>query len=203
MCKSNPSLSCNKGSLWRVHSSRMPLSLPERCVASFALFLQADRICIFTAILSSGNGSRFVLANTEQLYRKLIAMSERIRQLEDALLVATASLTGERHPLLSDELLAVKHGIDVLRAESLARGETPANGPEQHADDETVVLNDMLGALEVGDGGATRFIGGTGGSEVRFASHAFIPPVIKARIDHVNDRSTRRKRPSRLLCGPA
>ena len=51
---------------------------------------------------------RFVLADTEQLHRKIAEMSERIRQLEDALAIFQAGISSERHPLLRDELLTIK-----------------------------------------------------------------------------------------------
>jgi hypothetical protein len=48
---------------------------------------------------------RFILANTEQLHDKIVELSERVRQLEDALgdLASDAS-----HPLLAPELLKIK-----------------------------------------------------------------------------------------------
>ena len=55
--------------------------------------------------------SRFVLADTESLHKKLNEMSVRIRQLEDALQIAHARTNSETHPLLEDHLLEIKHGI--------------------------------------------------------------------------------------------
>lgn len=41
-------------------------------------------------------------------------MSKRVRQLEDALQIAHASLTSAKHLLLSDDLLAIKSGVDIV-----------------------------------------------------------------------------------------
>ncbi|KAJ7625379.1 hypothetical protein DFH06DRAFT_1229364 [Mycena polygramma] len=53
--------------------------------------------------LQSGRGSRFILANTEQLHEKITQLSDRVRQLEDGL----ESFSAE-HPLLDPELRRIK-----------------------------------------------------------------------------------------------
>lgn len=76
--------------------------------------------CHFTSFsvgaLSAGSGTRFVLANTDKLHAKLLDMSQRIRQLEDALQISHASLSHNPHPLLCEELLQVKSGVDLVTA---------------------------------------------------------------------------------------
>lgn len=102
--------------------------------------------------------SRFVLAATEHLHRRITKMSERIRQLEDALGELQAQHSTEPHPLLREDLLGVNHNDD----ESL----TPP--------DESGILShppevlDTFGTLSITDHGISRFFGPTGGSEVRF-----------------------------------
>jgi hypothetical protein len=66
----------------------------------------------------SGKGTRFILANTEQLHSKIQDMSERIRTLEDAL----QSYHSERiavglevHPLLRAEYLEIKSTMGLYR----------------------------------------------------------------------------------------
>ncbi|KDQ25531.1 hypothetical protein PLEOSDRAFT_1097493 [Pleurotus ostreatus PC15] len=60
-------------------------------------------------VLVSGKGTRFILANTEQLHSKIIEMSDRIRSLEEALEEIHSSINTETHPLLaSNELLNIK-----------------------------------------------------------------------------------------------
>ncbi|KAF9523896.1 hypothetical protein CPB83DRAFT_862092 [Crepidotus variabilis] len=54
--------------------------------------------------LTSGRGSRFILANTEQLHDKIVELSGRVRQLEDAL----AHSSDVPHPLLNANLLKIK-----------------------------------------------------------------------------------------------
>ncbi|KAJ6508508.1 hypothetical protein C8R45DRAFT_967653 [Mycena sanguinolenta] len=53
--------------------------------------------------LQSGRGSRFILANTEQLHEKITQLSERVRQLEDGLESVSA-----QHPLLAPDLRRIK-----------------------------------------------------------------------------------------------
>ncbi|KAI0917333.1 hypothetical protein AcV5_007828 [Taiwanofungus camphoratus] len=64
--------------------------------------------------LTGGKGSRFILANTEQLHEKIKAMSERIRQLEDALQVLHTQHSTEPHPLLRQELLLIKRSPELF-----------------------------------------------------------------------------------------
>lgn len=94
------------------------------------------------------------------LYRKLVQMSERIRQLEEALHVRLTP--GEQHPLLREELLNIKNGLHDVGADGSTNGPT---APE----DETISmqLHENFGTLAITDGGATRFIGVTGSSEAR------------------------------------
>lgn len=55
---------------------------------------------------------RFVLANTEALHDKIIQLSTRVRQLEDALKEAHNKTSLEGHPLLSEELLQIKRPLE-------------------------------------------------------------------------------------------
>ncbi|KAI5123792.1 hypothetical protein M0805_009087 [Coniferiporia weirii] len=103
--------------------------------------------------LATGQGTRFVLAATDHLHRRISKMSERIRQLEDALAILQQHVSDEPHPLLRDELLSLKveKGDDVLDAEG--------------AQDMPKGL-DGLGTLSISDKGSLRFFGASGGSEV-------------------------------------
>lgn len=56
----------------------------------------------------SGKGTRFILANTEQLHSKIHEMSERIRHLEEALERLQSQLSTESHPLLHPDYLSIK-----------------------------------------------------------------------------------------------
>ncbi|KXN83105.1 hypothetical protein AN958_01776 [Leucoagaricus sp. SymC.cos] len=78
-------------------------------------------------VLVSGKGTRFILANTEQLHAKIQEMSDRIRHLED-------SIRGTKpdSPLLAPELLAVKSTMGLYSSNG---GST--NGQESHDDKKT------------------------------------------------------------------
>lgn len=79
----------------------------------------------------------FILANTEVLHDKIGVLSNRVRQLEDALAETYAPYNNERHPLLSDELLQIKRPL-----ERESRNEMPSP-PEA----ETAEAIDAVGSL--------------------------------------------------------
>ncbi|KAF7422349.1 hypothetical protein PC9H_010505 [Pleurotus ostreatus] len=58
--------------------------------------------------LTSGRGSRFILANTEQLHEKINQLCDRVKLLEEALEVLQARSSPDTHPLLAPELLRIK-----------------------------------------------------------------------------------------------
>ena len=121
---------------------------------------------------------RFVLADTEKLHQKISEMSDRIRQLEDALAIFQSSVSSEPHPLLSRDLMKIKSSIELhaaIEEESKAQnggiirskvdGETSRAGEEEG---ETVI--DAFGTLAIRDDGAATFYGRSAGSEVSTAS---------------------------------
>lgn len=101
-------------------------------------------------------------------------MSERIRQLEDALAIFQAGISSERHPLLRDELLTIKFGPEVRRT---IDDEFTRNAMSQSID--------ALGTLTIGDNGETKYIGRSGGSEVRLRTHTIGYPVTKQISDSI------------------
>lgn len=104
---------------------------------------------------------RFILADTEQLHRKISEMSERIRQLEDTVAIFQAGVSNERHPLLRDDLLTIKFGPEVRRTVD-----------EEHTRETLSQAIDALGTLTIGSHGETKYFGRSGGSEVRVQPHA-------------------------------
>ncbi|TCD68013.1 hypothetical protein EIP91_011624 [Steccherinum ochraceum] len=111
--------------------------------------------------LSAGQGTRFVLADTEQLHNKIGQMSERIRQLEDALSISQSGASDERHPLLRDDLLSIKYGLEVRRPND-----------DEHLRKKMSSTIDTLGTLTLGEHGETKFIGRSGGPETWFLDAA-------------------------------
>ncbi|KAI0781976.1 hypothetical protein C8Q75DRAFT_728229 [Abortiporus biennis] len=77
--------------------------------------------------LTGGKGSRFILANTEQLHEKIKSMSERIRQLEDALQSVYARVAPDEHPLLRQELLLIKKTAELFGLEQQFTPSTTRN----------------------------------------------------------------------------
>lgn len=83
-------------------------------------------------------------------------MSNRIRQLEDALAILQSTVSDQRHPLLTDELLKIKFGSEAI-------------DPLQHTNDEDSQTNktiDALGTLTLGSSGEMQYFGRSAGSEV-------------------------------------
>ncbi|KAJ3502601.1 hypothetical protein NLJ89_g8811 [Agrocybe chaxingu] len=118
--------------------------------------LPAERVCdIVPERLATGQGTRFVLAATEHLHRRIARLSGRIRQLEDALAVIHAKHSTEPHPLLHEDLIAAEEhdGTEDTREEG------PGSVP-QHKE-----VLDAFGTLSISEHGISRFFGPTGGSE--------------------------------------
>lgn len=93
-------------------------------------------------------------------------MSDRIRQLEDALAILQAS-TGahDPHPLLSRDLLEIKSSVE-LHSASLAAGVTNANADSSSDNSENEMVFELFGTLAVRDDGGTRFFGSSARQEV-------------------------------------
>ena len=95
-------------------------------------------------------------------------MSKRIRQLEDSLQIAQASLSPYPHPLLSDDLLAIKSGVDVIT------NETTQDSGEDFEDPALVEAFETLSVSARGEG---RSIG-------RLASEVSVYCFLKTQIYH-------------------
>lgn len=115
--------------------------------------------------------NRFVLADTERLHQKISEMSDRIRQLEDALATLQSSLSSEPHPLLSRDLMNIKSSIELHAAieedvkAQLARSEVDGRtSTAGDGDGENVI--DAFGTLAIRDDGTSMFYGRSAGSEV-------------------------------------
>ncbi|TEB30149.1 hypothetical protein FA13DRAFT_1733962 [Coprinellus micaceus] len=105
--------------------------------------------------LSTGQGTRFVLADTNQLHSKIAEMGHRIRELEDALSIYQSSVSSEPHPLLRDDLLGIKFGPE--------RRQTQDEKPISQPPAETAIS--ALGTLTIGDRGEAKYFGPSAGSE--------------------------------------
>ncbi|KAJ7701867.1 fungal-specific transcription factor domain-containing protein [Mycena rosella] len=116
--------------------------------------------------LITGQGTRFVLADTEKLHHKIGTMSDRIRQLEDALAILQSTVTNEPHPLLDRDLLKIKSSIELHSAVEGAEDDPHVNGGGE--DGENLEFDDYLdafGTLAIREDGASTFYGRSAGSE--------------------------------------
>lgn len=103
-------------------------------------------------ILSAGQGTRFILADTDQLHAKIAEMSQRIRQLEEALAIVQGVISTERHPLLAGDLLSIKFAAEAPKRT------TPSETEQEQA-------IDALGTLTLGDSGEVKYFGRSAGTE--------------------------------------
>ncbi|KAG7442877.1 uncharacterized protein BT62DRAFT_904567 [Guyanagaster necrorhizus] len=110
--------------------------------------------------LITGQGTRFVLADTEKLHQKIAHMSDRIRQLEDALTILQSTVTTEPHPLLDRDLLKIKSSIELHAAIQESEGST---AQAEDTDDSQYI--DAFGTLAIRDDGAATFYGRSAGQE--------------------------------------
>lgn len=97
-------------------------------------------------------------------------MSDRIRQLEDALAIVQSSVSRDTHPLLARDLMKVKSGLELHSAANRRLGDGALEEEEEEEDDEDTQYIDSFGTLAVRDDGAATFYGRSAGSEVRCPS---------------------------------
>ncbi len=119
---------------------------------------QGTSLYAHCVLLSANALARFVLADTSQLHNKISEMGQRIRQLEDALAIFQAGVSTEVHPLLREDLLAIKFGPDATQT-----AET-----EKRTKDPIIDSIDALGTLTIGDRGEGKYFGRSAGSEVSY-----------------------------------
>lgn len=93
-------------------------------------------------------------------------MSDRIRQLEDALAIVQSSVTRDLHPLLVQDLLKIKSGLELHSAAHLQGRAAHSDDDGEQGDEESQYI-DAFGTLAVRDDGAATFYGRSAGSEVR------------------------------------
>ncbi|KAL7284825.1 hypothetical protein ACG7TL_002135 [Trametes sanguinea] len=118
--------------------------------------------------LTTGQGTRFILADTDRLHGKIAEMSDRIRQLEDALGILQSSVTREPHPLLNNDLLKIKSGLELHSASQLGGGGGGGGTEYQESEEpeaEEAQYVEAFGTLAVRDDGAATFYGRSAGSE--------------------------------------
>ncbi|KAI0716023.1 hypothetical protein C8T65DRAFT_642581 [Cerioporus squamosus] len=100
--------------------------------------------------LTTGKGNRFVLANTEILHEKITTLANRVRALEDALQDAYGQLRpNEQHPLLSEQLRALKRPLE---------RESPEELVQEQEQEPVESIN--VGSLSITESGHTKFFGG-------------------------------------------
>jgi len=83
-------------------------------------------------------------------------MGQRIRQLEDALAIFQSGVSNEPHPLLREDLLAIKFGIE--------KGQVPEK--DSDVSQNPIESIDAIGTMTIGDhGNEGKYFGPSAGSE--------------------------------------
>ncbi|KAJ7593118.1 fungal-specific transcription factor domain-containing protein [Mycena floridula] len=150
-----------KGELSCAECRRLKLRCDKKLPCSSCVRRGCESICP-CGILSAGQGTRFILADTDHLHRKISDMSQRIRQLEDGLGMLQATVSGTRHPLLSEELLRIKFGSEVHNAPAAQASHTDAKADPKPPATESI---EGLGTLTLDSEGEMKYFGRTGGPE--------------------------------------
>ncbi|TFK39046.1 hypothetical protein BDQ12DRAFT_604911 [Crucibulum laeve] len=107
-------------------------------------------------VLVSGKGTRFILANTEQLHTKIHDMSDRIRSLEEALVKLQSQSSPDPHPLMHPDLLGIKSTMGLYSGAQVthdASGSGSDHGQNGHAHTRPVEQRMEVG--ELGDRGSS------------------------------------------------
>ena len=106
-------------------------------------------------------------------------MSQRIRQLEDALEISHSASSSNSHPLLREELLAIKRGVGPSPAAAAAGSENEGENNDLGVseDDGTNGIEEAMGIMSISSRGHGRFIGRSGGSETLFLVSPYLLPV--------------------------
>ncbi|KAF9035552.1 fungal-specific transcription factor domain-containing protein [Panaeolus papilionaceus] len=175
-----------RGELSCAECRRLKLKCDKKLPCSSCLRRGCESICPL-GILAAGQGTRFILASTTQLHDKIYEMSNRIRQLEDALAILQSMVSDQRHPLLTDELLRIKFGSEAINArehpveqdadedDDMGAGEgegregskglSKGKGKEGKAANDVDKSIDALGTLTLGSSGEVQYFGRSAGSE--------------------------------------
>ena len=107
------------------------------------------------------------MANTDKLHAKLLEMSQRIRQLEDALQISYLAYSQKRHPLLSDELLKIKSGILYTDNADTKTSPDALDTGSKFNDKDVSAISSEFGTLSISEKGDTCFVGRSS-TEVRY-----------------------------------
>ncbi|KZP26863.1 hypothetical protein FIBSPDRAFT_731858, partial [Athelia psychrophila] len=146
-----------RGEITCAECKRLKLKCDKKLPCSSCVRRGCSTICP-QGSFTTGQGSRFIFTDTEQLHRKISEMSERIRNLEEALAMFQSGVSAQPHPLLRDELLSIKFAPQPQEAE-------PEEPPSR--EDALAETIDAFGTLAIGNSGESRYFGRSWGSEVR------------------------------------
>ncbi|KLO09688.1 hypothetical protein SCHPADRAFT_833692 [Schizopora paradoxa] len=150
-----------RGEISCAECRRLKLKCDKKVPCSSCTRRGCQTICPLGELLG-GQGGRLVLADTDELHRTIAEMSKRIRQLEDALQIEHGMRSTDSHPLLREELLSVKKGLE--RDKTLSNGEAEAEDGDRGEE-----ITCAMGLLTISEGGGARYLGATGSEQALLA----------------------------------
>ncbi|KAL4076862.1 fungal-specific transcription factor domain-containing protein [Scleroderma yunnanense] len=171
----------NRGAISCAECRRLKLKCDKTVPCSSCKRRGCSAICP-NGDLATGQGTRFVLADTETLHQKISQMSDRIRQLEDALAILQSIVSpGEQHPLLSRDLVAVKSIVDL----HVAKDDDKASRRCEKANEDSQYIQ-AFGTLALRNDGAATFYGPSAGPESLLVGERAEPalPPLQERLLH-------------------
>ncbi|KAJ3573873.1 hypothetical protein NP233_g2152 [Leucocoprinus birnbaumii] len=155
-----------RGEISCAECRRLKLKCDKKLPCSSCVRRGCPSICP-NGSLSTGQGTRFVLADTAQLHSKIAEMGQRIRQLEDALAIFQSGVSNETHPLLTDDLLAIKFGPE--------KGQIQEK--EENASKRVIESIDAIGTMTIGDhGNEGKYFGPSAGLSFWQVGAEYDPP---------------------------
>ncbi|KZP26777.1 hypothetical protein FIBSPDRAFT_781546, partial [Athelia psychrophila] len=149
-----------RGELSCAECKRLKLKCDKKVPCSSCVRRGCPTVCPHGSLKTS-QGSRSILTDTDGLHQKIFEMSQRIRQLEDALRLLQSSLSSEKHPLLRNDLLSIKYGP-----------EQQLSVPSDSVEDPLAEPVEAFGTLTIGDGGESRYLGASAGSETLLSTES-------------------------------
>lgn len=145
-----------KGEIACAECRRLKIKCDKTVPCSTCIKRGCSALCPNSTI-PPGESSRFVLAATDHLRKKMTTLEARMHALEDALAIAQAASSDQLHPLLTSF-----HDDDNDNDEA---EESASKAQKPSEEGEPAALSESLGALHIDERGAARFFGPSGGAE--------------------------------------
>ncbi|KAF7317961.1 Fungal-trans domain-containing protein [Mycena kentingensis (nom. inval.)] len=152
-------LRCDRAmlSMQQLRQARMRRYMPRRFLNHWSRYAVAS---LPNRVQTGPQGNRFVLASTQELHQHISELANRVRELEDALRTSHSHISGDTHPLLSEDLLRLKAPLQ--RELPALRNHISSSNPKDDEHNPDVV--DAFGSLSISLSGGAKYFGTTANS---------------------------------------